>query len=225
MAGTGLWLTVHPAYVDWRSSERPSMFWLHGFMGTGKSCLAHAMIEDIKPCIISSTDTRKLAYFYCDGASVQGASEIAKSENILRCLLQQLSRVGCECRLMAAVIATYRTTHLEGSLSKKQCMSPRNLINESERTIFVIDCLDECSEVVQLNLVKELTWLLGNCTSPLSIFVSSRQNRFIDNLFTGYDLTEIDTTENNSTDVATFVTTTAKRSRLESGASYVVSRW
>jgi hypothetical protein len=218
MAGTGLWLTVHPAYVDWRSSERPSVFWLHGFMGTGKSCLAHAVIEDIKSCIISSTDTRKLAYFYCDGASVQGASEIAKSENILRCLLQQLSRIGCEGRRMAAVIATYRTTHLEGNLSKKQCMSLlRNLVNESERTIFVIDGLDECSEVVQLNLVKELTWLLSNCTSPLSIFVSSRQTRFIDDLFTGFDLTEIDTAENNSTDVATFVITTAREAASSPG--------
>jgi hypothetical protein len=218
IAGTGGWLTMHRSYLDWRSSKRPLMFWLHGFMGSGKSWLAHAVIEDIKSNAISRNGAVGLAYFYCDGSSVQEASDIANAENILRCLAKQLSHVGNAGRLMDNLTTLYQTTHQQGDISDKQCKALlQDLINESEKTVIIIDGLDECLEDVQSSLMTAIVSLTELCTSPLLTFISSRQTRFISDLFKDHDPTELDTEQNNSTDLAKFVATTAKEAAATLG--------
>ena len=43
LAGTGTWLLTDPVYLDWQNSPESSIFWLHGGIGTGKSCLTYVV--------------------------------------------------------------------------------------------------------------------------------------------------------------------------------------
>jgi hypothetical protein len=148
MDGTGQWLVLHPEYVKWRASKQTSVFWLYGMMGCGKSCLTHTVIEDIRTTR-SHIITQNFAYFYCNGSSEQGRRDIEKVDNILRCLLKQLSCVGEEDRLMDSIIKTYNEIHQGGHLSDDQSEALiRTLVDQSEMTTIVIDGLDECSETV-----------------------------------------------------------------------------
>jgi len=39
LKGTGSWLLQDETFLAWRQAPESSLFWLHGSMGTGKSCL------------------------------------------------------------------------------------------------------------------------------------------------------------------------------------------
>jgi len=63
LSGTGLWLqerTLAYTYVTWFDCAAPTVLWLQGFMGCGKSCLTLVVVEHLK-----------------------GATSIAKSDKLL----------------------------------------------------------------------------------------------------------------------------------------------
>lgn len=39
MPGTGQWLLKSPTFLEWQGSSTSGILWLHGTVGTGKSCL------------------------------------------------------------------------------------------------------------------------------------------------------------------------------------------
>lgn len=41
LVGTGQWLLHDKRYLDWKTSTSSSILWLHGSIGTGKSCLTY----------------------------------------------------------------------------------------------------------------------------------------------------------------------------------------
>lgn len=43
---TGTWLLQDETLLSWQKASKSSFFWLHGSMGTGKSCLRYEMRED-----------------------------------------------------------------------------------------------------------------------------------------------------------------------------------
>ena len=217
MEGTGEWLVRHPKYLHWRSSNQATVLWLHGLMGSGKSCLAHKVIEDLK-LLTSTSAVMRFAYFYCDGSSEQGRKDIESADKILRCLLQQLSRVGNDGKLMNSIIKVYTDIHLEGHLSENQCSDLlQDLINQSETTTIVIDGLDECSLEVQNSFMCSIAEILEGCTSPLHIFLSSRHNLNIVDLLQDLPVTEISVGHNNAEDIEIFIKRTAQQAASRPG--------
>ena len=217
MEGTGEWLVLHPKYLHWRSSKQATVLWLHGLMGSGKSCLTHKVIEDLER-LTSASAAMRLAYFYCNGSSEQGRKDIESADKILRCLLQQLSRVGIDGKLMNSILKVYTDTHLEGHLSENQCADLlSDLINQSETTAIVIDGLDECSLEVQDGLMTTIAGLLEGCIGSLRIFVSSRCTENIVDLLQDLPVTEINMTHNNSEDIEKFVRRTAHEAASRAG--------
>jgi hypothetical protein len=65
--GTTDWILEHTEYQTWANSDESDGIWLYGSMGTGKSCLVHAVIEDMKTEVEQRGPSHALAYFYCDG--------------------------------------------------------------------------------------------------------------------------------------------------------------
>lgn len=217
MEGTGKWLVQHPEYIRWRLSKRTAVLWLHGMIGSGKSCLAHTVIEDTR-ISSSRTITQKFAYFYRDGSSEQGRRDIENADNILRSLLRQLSRVGEEDRLMDNIIKTYSEIHQESHLSDDQCEDLiRSLVDASEMTTIITDGLDECSQAVQSNLLTRIARLLEHCLSPLKLFVSSRYEDNSIDLLQDLPVTEIGMANNNIDDIKKFVRMTAKEAASRPG--------
>jgi hypothetical protein len=175
------------------------------------------VIENIRFSISSSSTTSKLAYFYCDGASAQGQDDIASDEYLLRCLLRQLSLSANGDRISKTVSKEYQKNH-EGAPSRQQTMELlQDVVNEADKTIILVDGLDECSEDVQLNLIEAVISLSAQCRSSLHLFISSRPTIFIGDLLKDNDPWEVDTAGNNSDDVYTIVVASANRAATTPG--------
>jgi hypothetical protein len=128
LSGIGQWLLQHDKYVSWWNSTIPSTLWLHGFMGSGKSCLAHVVIEDIR----TTTDIRKgdrYVFVYCDGTD---SKSTCNTGNILRSFVKQLANSGNGRRLMRGIVETYNVMHHRADMNEQQSL---DLIISERRSI------------------------------------------------------------------------------------------
>ncbi|KIJ69635.1 hypothetical protein HYDPIDRAFT_67948, partial [Hydnomerulius pinastri MD-312] len=82
--GTCQWLPATEMFNSWRSGAI-SFLWLKGRVGTGKSILASAVIEDLRE---SRDIGEALAFFYCDFRNERSMN----AAEVLRSLLAQLLR-------------------------------------------------------------------------------------------------------------------------------------
>ena len=106
--GTASWLLQHPDYVKWANSDSDSVFWLRGFMGSGKSCVTHevikTLIEEAQP---QTAVVEKVLYFYCDGTDIISNKDVDEVTRIVRCL-KELADNGRKNALNESLIAKYQ---------------------------------------------------------------------------------------------------------------------
>lgn len=211
MSGTGQWLLQHDRYAAWHKSQIASNLWLNGFMGSGKSCLAHVVIEDVRKTI-DITRGERLAFFYCDGTDAEGASQIANTNNILRSFVKQLSDADNAQKLMTAVINSYHENHHKADLTEKQSFDLIvALVNESTSTTLVIDGLDECALKVQRTLTARIKELLETATGLVKVYFSSRRTPEIEKRLAELNASEIQTMHHNKDDINFFIETQVAR--------------
>ncbi|KAN0098289.1 hypothetical protein V8E51_013952 [Hyaloscypha variabilis] len=209
MDGTGQWIFINPDYETWRTSNHSMLFWLHGFMGCGKSCLAHVVIDRLK-AELDCTKGDIFAYFYCDGSGVDG---------ILRCLLKQLVQT-LEGTLMNEAVEAYNEKLSKGRLSEEDCVQMiLALACDSKSTTIIIDGMDECESSVQKDLVGDLEKLFESSTSPLHVFLSSRYEQDIIDFLEPIKYVSVAADENNGPDLTKMIRTeveeaSQKRPRL-----------
>ena len=207
MAGTGLWLLETAEHDQWRKSSSPRTLWLHGFMGSGKSCLSHVVVEDFKAKTQDNV-RQQLAFFYCDGTDKQTASEITDATIILRSLVKQLSSTSRTEELKTSIVRMYDELQGRADLNQNQSVQLLlDLIKDSTDTTFVIDGLDECPLPVQRNLMKSLKEILQRAVQTVWIFVASRRMANIRNLLEDVDPFEINVAEHNTADINNLITT------------------
>ena len=205
MSGTGGWLLQDFKYRGWRRSSQSSTLWLQGFMGSGKSCLAHVVIEDIRKAS-ATAHGEKIAFFYCDGTTQARASQISNVSSILRCLLKQLSDFRSEKRLSNLVVKAYDESSLKGDLTEQESLSLiLHMVTVYPSTTLVVDGLDECPTEVQRKLVSNINEILRRSPTLVKVFISSRPNPEIVDLLEQLDVAEITTLENNTRDIEDLV--------------------
>ena len=179
MAGTGQWLLKHSSYIGWRDSDVSTSFWLNGLMGSGKSCLCHVVIEDLKENI-NSRSGQQLAYFYINGAEARTHRTLPGdyTTTMLRCLLKQLADLGSREKLYEGVVQAYEQLIGRRHLSKDESVSLiSRFVKDFQETTIVIDGLDECTEESQAELIECLYNLLETSKalmSVLKVFIASR---------------------------------------------------
>ena len=219
MAQTGQWLLDHKDYKDWRSIPESSALWLNGFMGSGKSCLSHAVIDDLK----NSNNTQlgqRVAYFYIDGTDARGARDYATK--IMRCLLKQLADVGASGKLLKAVTRAYEEHAGKGDLTNKQSAELiQEILRGNSTTYLVVDGLDECNEHSQSVLIKCLFQLSSNRTGHVKIFLASRPNPLVENLTKVLNLSTIDVKNNNLQDIDKLIANHARKSAEDPSLQYL----
>ncbi|OTA65286.1 hypothetical protein K449DRAFT_265475 [Hypoxylon sp. EC38] len=89
LSGTCGWLLAEPAYENWREEPRSGLFWLKGKMGSGKTHLVTAVIEDIQSRF-SDEDMEPVLFYYCDRANTNTEADGAAIINaILRQMLSE----------------------------------------------------------------------------------------------------------------------------------------
>ena len=206
LANTGQWLLQHEDYGAWRSDLDSTCLWLSGSMGSGKSCLSHAVIEDMMKDT-DPTNGRQLAYYYIDGNEALGDSDYAT--RILRCLLKQLADLGPGEGLMKQIIEQYEFCASKSNLNLVKTMGLLQCIIEKNRsTVLILDGLDECDKGNQNQLIKNILFLYRNSQqtgSPLKVFFASRPVPVIERALGQFKPKRIKTADYNSGDIDTLI--------------------
>ena len=177
MQYTADWLLKHADYLAWNELGTGGGIWLSGFMGSGKSCLAHAVIEDLSSqCLPSDQPDFKLAYYYCDGTDAEKKAEMASAERILCVLVKQLAASEPETLVSRDLLEVYeKQSHKSEGLTKTQCLDLMTSIASSVTELrVVIDGLDECEATVQRELIKTLKALFERLMHGVKFFISCR---------------------------------------------------
>ena len=177
MQYTADWLLKHADYLAWNELGTGGGIWLSGFMGSGKSCLAHAVIEDLSSqCLPSDQPDFKLAYYYCDGTDAERKAEMASAERVLCVLVKQLAASEPETLISRDLLEVYeKQSHKSEGLTKTQCLDLMTSIASSVTELrVVIDGLDECEATVQRELIKTLKALSERLMHGVKFFISCR---------------------------------------------------
>ena len=177
MQYTADWLLEHADYVAWNETGTGGGIWLSGFMGSGKSCLAHAVIEVLSSqCSPSDPPDFKLAYYYCDGTDAERKAEMASAERILCVLVKQLAASEPETLMSRDLLEVYeKQSYKSDGLTKTQCIDLMTSIASSVTELrIVIDGLDECEATVQRELIKTLKALSERLIHGVKFFISCR---------------------------------------------------
>lgn len=77
-----------PEYMNWRKSRQPSLLWLHGIPGSGKSKLVSLVVDTLRENGLNA-QSEPLAYVYCTRSTSE--PQRTESEHILRSILRQLA--------------------------------------------------------------------------------------------------------------------------------------
>ncbi|KAL5391936.1 hypothetical protein PMIN04_007501 [Paraphaeosphaeria minitans] len=176
LPGSGNWLLKNSEFLHWKSSTAPAMIWLHGIPGSGKTTLVSSVIEHLKT--LPGQQAMPVSYFYCTRDVAE--PERSSPEEIMRCILEQLSSTGNSGRVKQPVIDAYKQKKKEakGRAPEKLSLSETTdlilELLEDEPATIVIDALDECDPTLRPDLILALKMILVRSESLVKVFVSGR---------------------------------------------------
>lgn len=178
LPGSGTWLLEHEGFQSWVITTTPSLLWLHGQPGCGKTKIVYRAIEEQL-----SSRRGRVAYFYCTRNPAE--PERGKPTEILASLLRQLS-LNTQGEISAVVIDSFKKrqtvakregtvmTHL--NLSELRALTLKIIRSLSEPVTLFIDALDECDPKERHDLLAFLDRVRQVPSQAVKIFVSSRDD-------------------------------------------------
>ncbi|KAI1115874.1 hypothetical protein F5Y14DRAFT_409581 [Nemania sp. NC0429] len=179
-SGTCEWILGTKELTAWLHSGRSAgetpqvsnLFWLYGNPGTGKSTMAIFITEELSK-YFAATDSKTLAYFFCDSGSTKQNSATAVIRGLLLQLVQQ------KPQLLDYLLPRYqeRGEKLFQSFDALWDIFMAIVGDEaSGQKYVVIDALDECDRESQEMLMSQFEEILGSesVSSNLRILITSR---------------------------------------------------
>ncbi len=161
-------------------------------------------VTDHVRCLLDSSPNHEgFAFFYCN----RNEEERRKPLSVLRSYVRQLSTaVRNPGHMRKQLQDLCRDAKLKGSdlgfeLCKQQLLE---LMNCYPKTILVLDALDECEPESRWRLVEMIEDLMSKSNRLLKVFISSRPDGDIRELFTSRPNIEIQATDNQE-DIEKFV--------------------
>ncbi|RYC65501.1 hypothetical protein CHU98_g688 [Xylaria longipes] len=200
--GSGVWFLEKLNFKEWRTSSSPSVLWLHGIPGSGKTKLTSLVIREL-------WDYENVAYFYCMRNPAE--PQRAQCNRILGSLVRQLASVSSTQRILRPVAKCYEDAIKRGENPNDLQLTTDESVNvllqlfdEYPAVTLVLDALDEVNEGGRQELLDALNNLIQQSTSVVQIFISSRSNYDIalsldgaPNIYIGAD--------DNAEDISTFM--------------------
>ncbi|OCK92067.1 uncharacterized protein K441DRAFT_615385, partial [Cenococcum geophilum 1.58] len=180
LPGSGRWLFKNEKFVQWRKSSVSSLIWLHGIPGSGKSILVSSVIEHLYSENFENKQAAPISYFYCTRNAAE--PERANPDEILRCILEQLSFSGVDPSMREAVVEAYKKKKKEAKgrapekLSLSETVELVPLLLENNPAIIVIDALDECDPARRPDLIIALDSIIQESSSLVKVLISSRSD-------------------------------------------------
>ncbi|KAI0190179.1 hypothetical protein EV127DRAFT_389290 [Xylaria flabelliformis] len=159
LAGSGEWFLKKPEFKEWRRSSSPSVLWLHGIPGSGKTKLTSLVIDEL-------LGHEHVAYFYCTRNPAE--AERAHCDKILRSLVRQLASVGPRQPMLEPVANCYRDA-MEGGAGEPEDLALMTdesvkvllkLFDKYPAVALVLDALDEVNQESRQELLDALSNLI-----------------------------------------------------------------
>lgn len=169
---SGSWLLEKPEFLDWRKSSVPSILWLRGIPGSGKSRLLSRVIDQL-----IEEGGPAPAFFYCTRNPAE--PQRADPEEILRSVIRQLACPQADLAIRKPVRDKYEELQDKGeerNLTIDESLTLALQLTEENPAIIIIDALDECDPTKRHELFKALETLLKESLNLVKIFVSSRDD-------------------------------------------------
>lgn len=176
---TGQWIFETEHYRCWRNST-PSLLWLYGISGSGKTVLASTIIEQLRMETLLADSV--VAYFYCDGSD----AESLNLETILGSLLRQI------CLKRNELTPEIERAYEAAADSSGRRAKPT--LNQLERLLFscikhthgksyiiIVDGLDESNHKV--DLCEIFKRLISERACSVKVLVSSQPESEIKSAF------------------------------------------
>ena len=167
---TGLWLSECREYQDWLHDDKFGFFWLSGILGSGKTVLTTAVIDDLlnQP----SQKHIHVAFFLCQHDNAASL----EARTILGCLLRQFLTV----ENMSDAVENQLLQLSKGSSSDPEALD--SLFSElldavrTDSPVIVIDAFDEVPRSERDVLLSILSQAWSFTRSCVKILISSRQD-------------------------------------------------
>jgi hypothetical protein len=172
-------------------------------MGSGKSCLAHLVIDEMLQASTQGDQT-PIAYFYCDGSSNETSNEMTDAGRIFCCLLKQLCLAYPDEELPRPIAEAWRSNQHKAHLDSKEAV--RLIVSTTsdlKLLILIIDGLDESDANVQRQLLEGFLGIIRGSHCPVKLFISGRPE--VEPFLKGLHATEIDVGKNNTEDILSFI--------------------
>ena len=170
--GTGTWLLDAPKFQEWISSTLPSVIWLNGSMRSGKSCLAHLVVEHVRD-IVKQASNQRLAFFYCDGTDQQASAAMSDSDKIMRSLLKQLTLH--DGAIHKAIFDAYERLHNRAGLTADEGVDLMvEMSSQSQAVVIVLDGFDESSVEVHRDVAICLQNLRRRVIGNTRVLITGR---------------------------------------------------
>ncbi|KAJ3536196.1 hypothetical protein NM208_g6829 [Fusarium decemcellulare] len=153
-AGTCEWVTSTQEYITWQQDPRPSLLWISGPPGKGKTFISIFLTQHLESLAFDSGSN--LLYFFCDNKQVTRNTAV----NVLRGLMYQL--IQRHTHLLSHIMPQWRVQKdslFKGAAFETLWRIFRTMVNTlvDTRIYCVLDALDECTETSLEPLLNKLT--------------------------------------------------------------------
>lgn len=159
--GTCQWVLSHPQYLAWDSEKKPSLLWISGHPGTGKTTLSAYLLEYLTANKLPNR-RHTVCAFFCDEKI--GSQRDGKA--ILRSLIHQILTRRHE--LIKHVKAAYEVQgpHLMDNFGELwRIFIAIATDNRSGSMSIIIDAIDECEESTGANLLWKIAAVIQESQS------------------------------------------------------------
>ena len=176
---TSAWLSKTPEYISWLQGDS-SCFWLSGIIGSGKTVLTAAVIDELFYCEMPKGIP--ISFFFVQ----HDVAESLRAATILRSLIRQCLTIDNLPKDVEDELQHFfkdSSPDTNDLLLTMKRLSDRSLIR-----IIVIDGFDECPKFERDVVLKAMKHLMSSTGSLIKLFVSSRQQigRDLDRHFAPY---------------------------------------
>ncbi|KAL8713123.1 MAG: hypothetical protein Q9220_002644 [cf. Caloplaca sp. 1 TL-2023] len=222
----GEWLIQHRKFKQWQDSKSPSLLWLHGFAGTGKTGLTCRVVAEMRKKIQNASVTEeagRLAIFFCSSdkpSTDRGEVSRADPREVLRSIISQLATSQHGRYVASMVQEKYEANGPDSDdrrpLNETECIDILSAITRYVPITIILDAFDELDQQRSSQLIQNLKAVMRQCPQGVKIFVSTRPFPAVEDDLANEQSIEV-TAENNGEDVKTFIHRTLE-ARIDDGS-------
>ncbi|KAK7417634.1 hypothetical protein QQX98_004455 [Neonectria punicea] len=183
LPSAGQWVLTHKNYDEWHKSSSPSLLFLHGIAGSGKSTLCSVVVDSLLATAGNNASAAPFAYFYCANPEFEKARR--SSDDVMRTILAQLAvDAGHRTKIKDFLCSEFeRQVALAGAgkldmpkLRTKDCVRLILELAEEDPVTIVIDGIDSVEDHDRPILIDALRKIISKADNVVKTFVTGRSS-------------------------------------------------